>query len=217
MSEDSGTLPRPMPTRIKICGITRPEDGRAAAEAGAHAIGLVFYRPSPRCVDRDTARAIVMALPPFVASIGLFVDAPAEEIRAVLAAVPLTALQFHGHESPPECACYGLPYLKAIRMVPGGDARAQAAAYAQAQAVLLDGYEDGRPGGTGRTFDWRTIPKDLPRPMVLAGGLDADNVQAAIRAARPWAVDVSGGVESAPGIKDEARMALFCQRVREAS
>jgi len=205
-----------MSTRIKICGITRPSDAKAAVAAGADAVGLVFYKSSPRLVDVATARAIIEELPPFVASVGLFVDAKASEIAMILEHVRLTTLQFHGDESPEECDRYDRPYLKAIRMADGVDLVDVQRRYANAQGLLLDTYQKGRPGGTGQAFDWGRIPQDLHKPWVLAGGLNADNVQEAIARVRPYAVDVSGGVESAPGLKDPLRMQLFCRRVREA-
>ena len=204
-----------MPIRIKICGITRPSDAIAAVEAGADAIGLVFYKQSPRSVDIATARAIMRVLPPFVASVGLFVDAKVSEITLVLEQLRLTALQFHGEEPPEDCERYGVPYLKAIRMADDVDLICAQQRYEKAQGLLLDTYQKDRPGGTGQLFDWRRIPRDLQRPLILAGGLHADNVQAAIAQVRPYAVDVSGGVESAPGLKDPSRMQLFCRRVRE--
>ncbi|MHB8254852.1 MAG: phosphoribosylanthranilate isomerase [Acidiferrobacter sp.] len=204
-----------MAIRIKICGITRPADAKAAVLAGADAIGLVFYKPSPRFVDIATACAIMKELPPFVASVGLFVDAAPREIMMVLEEVRLTTLQFHGQESPEDCERYGWPYLKAIRMADGVDLAAMERRYLKAQGLLLDSYQKGRPGGTGQVFDWDRIPRGLQKPLVLAGGLDADNVQAAIAQVRPYAVDVSGGVESALGLKDALRMQQFCRRVRE--
>ena len=186
-------------------------DAAAAAAAGADAIGLVFYGPSPRHVTPDAARAIVAALPPFVTCVGLFVDAAPEEIEAVLRDVALDVLQFHGRETPEECRRYGRPYLKAIAMAEGVDVRAAEARYASAQGLLLDTHQKGRPGGTGQVFDWGRIPGDLGKPVILAGGLSPANVAAAIDQVRPYAVDVSGGVESAPGIKDERRMREFCR------
>lgn len=203
-----------MHTRIKICGITRPEDAEVAVAAGADALGFVFYGPSPRCVGRTTARAIVRALPPFVAAVGLFVDASLEEISAVLKDVPLSVLQFHGQEAPFECERFGLPYVKAVRMSEDVDLVDVQRQYESAQALLLDSYEKGRPGGTGRVFDWTRVSPSLQKPLILAGGLHADNVAAAIAQVRPYAVDVSGGVESAPGIKDGLRVHRFCRRVR---
>ena len=202
-----------MRTRIKICGITRPEDGLEAARLGADAIGLVFYGPSPRCVTVEQAQAVLAALPPFVTSVGLFVNAGAEEVRQVLGQVPLDLLQFHGDESPAYCAGFGRPYIKALRMREGIDLAAEAGHYAGARGLLLDTYQAGTPGGTGTTFDWQRIPTDLPLPVILAGGLDAVNVAEAVRTVRPYAVDVSGGVEQGKGIKSAAKMAAFIRGV----
>ncbi len=206
-----------MTTRVKICGITRLVDAEGAVAAGAQAIGLVFYGQSPRVVDIKIARAIVASLPPFVASVALFVNAPADEIARIVDYVQPTSLQFHGAESPEDCALHGLPYLKAIRMTDDVDLLAAERRYETAQGLLLDTYQRDRPGGTGRVFDWGRVPPTLRKPVILAGGLDADNVQAAITAVHPYAVDVSGGVESAPGIKDRGRMQGFCRRVQEVS
>lgn len=203
-------------TRVKICGITRSEDALAAAHAGADAIGLVFAPASPRRVSAAQAAAIVAALPPFVTSVALFVDPLAEQVRAVLEALRPDLLQFHGDEPPDFCAAFGLPYIKAVRVRPETDLLQYAARYAGARGLLLDAYHPDRHGGTGRRFDWDLIPADLPRPIVLAGGLDPDNVAAAVRQVRPWAVDVSSGVESAKGIKDAGRVARFMREVRNA-
>lgn len=205
-----------MKTRIKICGITRVEDGLAAAHLGADAIGLVFYAPSPRAITLAQARAIVDALPPFVSVVGLFVDAEADLVRATLAALPLNLLQFHGDEKPEYCAAFGVPFLKAVRVKPGIDLLQYAQEFHEAQGLLLDAYVEGVRGGTGTTFDWSLIPRALPRPVVLSGGLDAGNVVAAVRAVQPWAVDVSSGVESAKGLKDAAKMLAFINGVRNA-
>lgn len=206
-----------MPTRVKICGITRLPDALAAVHAGAHAIGFVFYRPSPRYVEPAAARAIVRGLPPFVASIGLFVDAESDFIAQVLSAVGLTGLQFHGHEPPEDCERYGLPYLKAVAMTDDVDLDVAQSRYRGAQGLLLDTYQKDRPGGTGRTFPWERVPQDLRLPVILAGGLTPANVAEAIARVRPYAVDVSGGVESAPGIKDEGLMHDFCRHARGES
>jgi len=200
-------------TRVKICGITRAEDALAAARAGADAIGLVFYPGSPRAVIAAQAREIVASLPPFVTPVGLFVDASPGEIQAVLKAVPLALLQFHGDEPPAACRAPGLPYIKAIRLRPGDDLAARARPYEDAAAILADAYLEGIPGGTGRTLDWSRLPASLARPLILAGGLTPDNVAAAVARVRPWAVDVSGGVETAPGIKDAAKIAAFIRGV----
>ncbi|HHH36677.1 MAG TPA: phosphoribosylanthranilate isomerase [Gammaproteobacteria bacterium] len=199
--------------RVKICGITRPEDGAEAGRLGADAIGLVFYPPSPRHVSLDTAQAVVAALPPFVTVVALFVNAAESEIRRVLAALPVGLIQFHGDEPPEECRRYGRPYLKALRMAPDTDVAANAARYGDAAGILLDSYQPGVPGGTGRTFQWARVPP-LHCPLILAGGLTPDNVAQAIATVRPYGVDVSGGVEREKGIKDAARMADFIARVR---
>jgi phosphoribosylanthranilate isomerase len=201
-------------TRVKICGITRPEDALGAARAGADAIGLVFYRKSPRHVEVDQARRIAMALPPFVTPVGLFVDAEPTEIEQVLARVRLGILQFHGDESAEFCAQFGVPWIKAIRMRPGRDLQANARDFASGCGLLLDAYRPGVPGGTGETFDWDQIPADLSGQIILAGGLTPENVTEAIRRVRPYAVDVSGGVEVRKGIKDSAKISAFMRGVR---
>jgi phosphoribosylanthranilate isomerase len=200
-------------TRIKICGITRPVDGLAAARAGADAIGLVFYNPSPRAVTTAQARAIMRVLPPFVTTVGLFVDASAAEINGVLELVPLDMLQFHGNESPDFCAGFGRPYLKAIRIQPGLDVVAEAARFDGASGILLDTYSDKVAGGSGATFDWNQVPSQLGKAMVLAGGLTIGNVADAVRQLRPFAVDVSSGVEQDKGIKDPDKIIAFIQQV----
>lgn len=199
--------------RSKICGITRIEDALIAAEAGADAIGLVFYAKSPRAVSIQQARDIVAALPAFVTTVGLFVNASREELNDVLAGVALDLLQFHGDESPAECESYQRPYIKALRVKPGDDIAQLAAPYAKARGILLDTYVPGVPGGTGAAFDWSLVPRGLPQPVILAGGLSAANVQAAIEQVRPYAVDVSGGVEAGKGIKDAAKIRAFMQAV----
>ncbi len=207
----------PRRVRVKICGITRPQDAVAAARLGADAVGLVFHAASPRRVTLPQARAIVRALPPFVTAVALFVDAPAGEIQRVLEQVPVGLLQFHGEEPPEDCSRYGRPYIKALRMRPGIDVAACAARYTDAAGLLLDSYRPGVPGGTGETFDWRRVPAALDKPVILAGGLTPDNVAQAVAAVRPFAVDVSGGVESRKGIKDAAKMAAFIAGVRAAA
>ena len=203
-------------TRTKICGITRIEDGLAAAHAGADAIGLVFFAKSPRNVALTRAVEISQALPPFITRVALFVNPGVDEVNAVLRQARPDVLQFHGEESPEFCRYFGVPYLKAVRVKPGVDLLQCAARYADAQGLLLDAWSDSAHGGTGESFDWSLIPLDLPRPVVLAGGLTAANVGEAIRATRPWAVDVSSGVESSKGIKDAARIAAFMKEVRNA-
>jgi phosphoribosylanthranilate isomerase len=213
-----------MATRIKICGITRIEDGLAAARAGADAIGLVFWPGTPRVVSRMQARAIADAMPPFVTIVGLFVDPTADEVSAVLDDVPLDVLQFHGHEPPALCRAFGRPYLKAFAVDSTGDLLESVSPYSDAAGLLFDAPpSQGVPGGTGRTFDWSRLPATLPRPLVLSGGLNAANVAAAVRLVRPWAVDVSSGVESSgpdgrplAGIKDAAKIAAFVEEVRHA-
>lgn len=202
--------------RSKICGITRIEDALLAAEAGADAIGLVFYAKSPRAVTVQQARAIVAALPPFVTSVGLFVDASACELGEILDAVPLDLLQFHGDETPSYCDGWGKPYIKALRVKPGDDIAAQIDAYSGARGVLLDTFVPGVPGGTGEAFDWSLVPQAASKPIILAGGLTAENVQAAIQQVRPYAVDVSGGVEAGKGIKDAEKIYRFVQAVKQA-
>lgn len=209
-------------TRTKICGITRVEDGLAAAQAGADAIGLVFYAKSPRNVGLSRAAEIAGALPPFVTRVALFVNPGVDEVESVLRQVRPDVLQFHGEEAPEFCRYFGVPYLKAARVRPGVDLLQFTTHYADAQGLLLDAWSEVAHGGTGARFDWSLIPLDLPRPVVLAGGLDATNVGDAIRAVRPWAVDVSSGVEAdeggklLKGIKDAARIAAFMKEVRNA-
>ncbi|QEY62261.1 phosphoribosylanthranilate isomerase [Metapseudomonas lalkuanensis] len=200
--------------RIKICGITRIEDALAAIAAGADAIGFVFYAKSPRAVTPAQARAIIAALPPFVTTVGLFVDMPRAELTRLLAEVPLDLLQFHGDEGPEDCAGYGRPYIKALRVKPGDDVAAAISHYPAASGILLDTYVPGTPGGTGEAFDWSLVPRDAAKPLILAGGLTPENVGDAVRQVRPYAVDVSGGVEASKGIKDAAKIQAFIQRAR---
>jgi phosphoribosylanthranilate isomerase len=202
-----------MRTRVKICGITRVEDGLAAARLGADAIGLVFYPKSPRAVSISQAQTVVRALPPFVTIVGLFVDAAPEEIRRVLEAVPLDLLQFHGKEAPAACRGYGRPYIKVVHMDKGTDVISLAQPYEDAAGILVDTYVQGVPGGTGESFEWSHLPASPGCSLILAGGLTPDNVAAAVSQVRPWAVDVSGGVEAAPGIKDAAKIAAFIRGV----
>lgn len=205
-----------MATAIKICGITRVEDALIAAQAGAQAIGLVLYDRSPRNVTRLNARAIVRALPPFVTSVALLVDPDVDHARAVIEEVRPQLLQFHGDESPAFCESFEVPYIKAIRVRAEMDLLQYARLHAGAKGLLLDAYVDGNHGGTGETFDWSRIPSDLPLPLILAGGLNPVNVAQAIRQVRPWAVDVSSGVESAKGIKDANKVTAFIRGVRDA-
>lgn len=202
--------------RSKICGITRIEDALAAAEAGADAIGFVFYAKSPRAVDVRQARAIIAELPPFVTTVGLFVNASRCELNEILEAVPLDLLQFHGDETPQDCEGYHRPWIKALRVRPGDDLEAACRLYAGARGILLDTYVPGVPGGTGEAFDWSLVPARLGKPIILAGGLSADNVGQAIAQVKPYAVDVSGGVEQAKGIKDAAKIEAFMRAVKQA-
>jgi phosphoribosylanthranilate isomerase len=201
-------------TRIKICGITRAEDALAAAHNGADAIGLVFYERSPRHVSIMQARQLAGALPPFVTVVGLFVNAEASFVREVLANVPLDLLQFHGDETPEYCGQFDRPYLKAVRVKAGEDLLQCASDFRSAKGLLLDAHVEGIPGGTGTSFDWTLIPKQLPLPVILSGGLDAVNVASAIKQVQPYAVDVSSGVEASKGIKDAARLAAFINEVK---
>lgn len=203
-------------TAVKICGITREEDAAAAAKYGAHAVGFVFYAKSPRNIAPGRAKAIAATLPPFMSAVGLFVDPSADEVRQVLAAVPLDLLQFHGAETPDFCAGFKTPYIKAARMKAGLDLIQYARDYRGARGLILDAFVDGTHGGTGTAFDWSLVPTGLPLPIVLSGGLNAANVAGAIRRVSPWAVDVSSGVESSPGIKDPQKIAAFMKEVRSA-
>lgn len=205
-----------MRTRVKICGITRPEDARAAVAAGADAIGLVFHPASPRCVGIAQAQAIARVLPPFVQPVALFVDAPPEAVRAVLAQLPGTIAQFHGDETPEACAACGHPYIKALRVRDDVDLAQAARRYEHAAALLFDTYDSVVAGGSGRCFDWSRVPR-VARPVILAGGLDAENVRDAVARVQPYAVDVSSGVEARPGIKDAGKIEAFMRAVRESN
>lgn len=207
--------------RVKICGITRIEDGLAAANAGADAIGLVFYGPSPRAVTARQAAEICASLPPFVTTVALFVDASRAEIEGVLARVPVELLQFHGNENPQFCDSFNRPWIKAVRMKDDVDLHHYAQIYRNAAGLLIDSYVAGVPGGTGETFNWGRVPKTLPLPVVLAGGLHPGNVAAAVTQVQPWAVDVSGGVEQknvqggrSGGIKDASAIRVFINSVK---
>ena len=205
-----------MRTRVKICGITRVEDALSAVHAGADAIGLVFYAASPRCVSIAQAQAIVAAMPPFISVVGLFVNATTTEIKSVLAQVHLDIVQFHGDESPEDCAQINLPYYKAIRVKPDTNLLQYVVDFNAAKALLLDTYSEQAYGGTGHVFDWNLIPKNMTKPVILAGGLDANNVAQAIKQVQPYAVDDSGGVEYCKGVKDKDRIAAFMQAVDES-
>ena len=210
-------------TRIKICGLTRRQDVAAAVEAGADALGFVFYPPSPRNVSPEQAAELAALLPPFVTAVGLFVDPQAEFVAEILRRVPLQLLQFHGDEHDARCAAlaavpgtgYRLPWIKAARMRPGVDLLEFSASHPGARALLLDSFAAGY-GGSGKTFDWSLVPSGVKHPLVLSGGLDPGNVGEAVRRLRPWAVDVSSGVEMEKGIKDAAKIAAFIAGVRSA-
>lgn len=204
-------------TRVKICGVTRIEDALAAAQAGADAVGLVFDAKSPRCVGLDQAAAIARALPPFVTVVGLFVNAAPERIREVLSRVNLDLLQFHGTETPEQCRLYHRPFIKAVHMQPGTDLHAGARVYAEAAGLVLDAYHPDAAGGTGERFDWALVPRGLAKPIILAGGLNPDNVRAAIQTVRPYAVDVASGVEAGKGVKDAQKISAFIEAVRAAA
>jgi len=202
-------------TRIKICGLTRPEDVDQAVALGADAIGFVFYRPSPRYIEPAAVAALLRRLPPFVSVVGLFVNAARDEVRQVLDQVPLSLLQFHGDETHADCIGHGLPYIRAARVQAGLDLVEFALRFPDARAILLDAFVDGYGGG-GKVFDWSVIPKELAPRVVLSGGLNAHNVAEAVARVRPYAVDVSSGVEQDKGIKDPARMRSFIAAVRDA-
>ncbi|MDR1062944.1 MAG: phosphoribosylanthranilate isomerase [Azoarcus sp.] len=206
-------------TRIKICGLTRPQDVIAAVEAGADAVGFVFYPPSPRTVSFAQAAELAALLPPFVTAVGLFVDPQADFVAEALRRASLQLLQFHGDESDARCAALsalgGIPWIKAIRMHAGVDLLESSASHPGARGLLVDAFVEGFGGG-GKTFDWSLLPAGSGRPLVLAGGLDPGNVGEAVRRVRPWAVDVSSGVEITKGVKDAAKIAAFVAEVRKA-
>jgi len=202
-------------TRVKICGLTRESDVVDAVGVGSDAVGLVFYARSPRYVETEQARRLLDILPPFVTSVGLFVDADPELVRTVLARVPLDSLQFHGDEPPDYCGAFDRPWIKALRMRPDTDLEAQVERYREARGLLLDTYDPGIAGGTGRRFDWELVPEWLAPSIILAGGLSPENVAEAVGRLKPYAVDVSGGVESAKGVKDRAKMEAFMQGVKD--
>lgn len=203
-------------TRIKICGITTADDARAAVDHGADAIGLVFYARSPRSVTVQQAQQIVAAVPPFITVVALFVDEPADGISRILSSVPVDLVQFHGDETPAFCQQFGRPWIKALRVRPGVELEALCKDYQAGRGILLDSWQDGVPGGTGKSFDWDLAARTLPLPVVLAGGLNEGNVGEAMSRLRPAAVDVSGGVERAPGVKDSGKIERFVAAVRAA-
>ena len=203
-----------MSTRVKICGITRIEDALTAVRLGANAIGFIFWDKSIRYIDPKEARKIVMALPPFVTVVGVYVNPSSEWVEETCSITGLNLLQFHGDELPEFCSQFPLPYIKAVRIRSGIDLLQYAAQYSSSNGLLLDSYVEGIPGGTGRTFEWSLIPENLALPLIVSGGLHPKNVCEAIREAKPWAVDVSSGVEVTKGIKDADKIAAFMTGVR---
>jgi phosphoribosylanthranilate isomerase len=203
-----------MSTRVKICGITRIEDALTAIRLGANAIGFIFWDKSARYIDPKEARKIVMALPPFVTVVGVYVNPSSEWVEETCSIAGLNLLQFHGDELPEFCSQFPLPYIKAVRIRSGIDLLQYAAQYSSSNGLLLDSYVEGVPGGTGRTFEWSLIPENLSLPLIVSGGLHPKNVCEAIREAKPWAVDVSSGVEVTKGIKDADKIAAFMTGVR---
>ncbi|MGB1580397.1 MAG: phosphoribosylanthranilate isomerase [Nevskiales bacterium] len=206
-----------MRTRIKICGITRLEDAHSAVNLGADALGFVFYPPSSRALPASQAAEIAKTLPAFITKVALFLDPEPEDVQQVVEVLQPELLQFHGRETADFCSLFGKPYIKSLGLGDEAiDITAEITAHAQAQAFLLDSHKAGQAGGSGKTFDWQAVPKSLHRPLILAGGLDASNVRQAIQLVRPYAVDVSSGVESAPGIKDAQKLREFVEQVRMA-
>jgi len=208
-------LAQPMRTRIKMCGITSVADMQLAVSAGADAIGLVFYPPSPRCVSVEQAAEILKAMPAFVTSVALFVNPEPAFVQTVIEQTQVDLLQFHGDESPAFCQQFDRPYIKAVRMQAETDLQALATAYASAQGLLVDTYKKGVPGGTGESFNWQWLPEPdtLSLPLILAGGLNPENIRQAIDTVRPWAVDVSGGIEASPGKKSQQKVVEFVKAV----
>jgi len=201
-------------TRIKICGLRDPAHARLAADEGADAIGLVFHKPSPRYIEMRDAAKVAQVVPPYVTTVGLFVNLPAEQVHAILREVPIDLIQFQGDEPPEYCAQFDRPFVRAVKVGPGVDLLEYAHRFSRAKALHLDADVPGVAGGTGETFDWSEVPRNLPLPLILSGGLTAQNVGRAMRQVKPWAVDVSSGVESARGIKDPAKIVEFIRSVR---
>lgn len=204
-----------MSVRVKVCGITRIEDARVAVRLGVDAIGFVFWPHSSRFIDPNSVGQICAEIPPFVCTVGVYVDPDANWVEETARAAHLNLLQFHGDEPPEFCAQFSLPYIKAIRVRPKTDLLQYAQHYAGARGLLLDTYAENMPGGTGHAFDWQLVPKQFPLPVILSGGLNPDNVTEAIKQTQPWAVDVSSGVEAAKGIKDEKKIFAFMQGVKQ--
>jgi phosphoribosylanthranilate isomerase len=205
-----------MRTRIKICGITRPQDAKAAVEHGTDALGFIFWPHSPRYIEPAKARAMVRDAGPFVVTVGVFVNPSREEVERAIQDAGISMLQFHGEETPDFCALFGRPYIKAFKVGQGPNLIKSTGLYENASGWMFDAFDDQRVGGTGETFDWNLIPGSLARPLVLSGGLNAGNIVEAIRRVKPFAVDVSSGVEVGKGIKDAAKIAAFIQGVRNA-
>lgn len=204
-----------MSVRVKVCGITRSEDAIAAVQCGVDAIGFVFWPHSSRYIDPESARRIAEVIPPFICTVGVYVDPDAAWVEETARAAKLNLLQFHGDESPEFCNQFSQPYIKAIRVKPDTDLLQYAQRYGAAKGLLLDTYAADMPGGTGHAFDWQLIPQQLSLPLILSGGLNPDNVARAIKQTQPWAVDVSSGVEAAKGIKDEKKIIAFMQGVKQ--
>lgn len=204
-------------TRIKFCGITRPEDALSAVALGVDALGLVFYPGSPRAVSATQAAEICRQLPAFVTVVGLFVNADADEVKRICDQVPLNLLQFHGDETPAQCEAFARPYIKALRVRDQAMVVQGFEAFRQARGLLVDTYDPDQYGGTGHSFNWQMLPRERPLPLILAGGLSSANVADAVRRVRPWAVDVSGGIEASPGIKNIDRMKTFVSEVRSVN
>lgn len=204
-----------MSVRVKVCGITRSEDAIAAVQSGVDAIGFVFWPHSTRYIDPESARRIAEVIPPFICTVGVYVDPDAAWVEETARAAKLNLLQFHGDESPEFCNQFSQPYIKAIRVKPDTDLLQYAQRYGAAKGLLLDTYAADMPGGTGHAFDWRLIPQQLSLPLILSGGLNSDNVARAIKQTQPWAVDVSSGVEASKGIKDEKKIIAFMQGVKQ--
>lgn len=204
-----------MSVRVKVCGITRSEDAIAAVQCGVDAIGFVFWSHSARYIDPESARRIAEVIPPFICTVGVYVDPDAAWVEETARAAKLNLLQFHGDESPEFCNQFSQPYIKAIRVKPDTDLLQYAQRYGAAKGLLLDTYAADMPGGTGHAFDWQLIPQQLSLPLILSGGLNPDNVARAIKQTQPWAVDVSSGVEASKGIKDEKKIIAFMQGVKQ--
>ena len=206
-----------MRTRIKICGITRLEDAKASVHAGCDALGFVFYKESPRYIALDAFKVIVKELPPFVTKAGLFVNDDPAEIEEAIQSGLVNVLQFHGDETPDFCRQFNFPYIKAVAVSSSVDLIQYAKDFHDAEALLLDAYHEHLKGGTGQTFDWNLIPQSLSKPIVLAGGLNVDNVKEAIKKVKPYAVDVSGGVEESKGIKNSLKIQAFIKETQDAA